>query len=426
MPNNLFQRGIRCKAGVQTAAALLVALHVADAVADDDAAARMFSFSGFGTFGLVHSSEQQADFTSTIFKPNGAGYSRAWSADVDSLIAGQVIANFTPKVSAVLQVVSEQNYDNTYRPHVEWANVKYQFTPDFSARIGRTALPVFMLTDSRLIGYANPWVRPPIELYGLSSITSNDGVDASYRLALGSAINTVQVSAGQTDFRFPTAGGSGVGHARDLAWFVDTFERGFTTLRVSYGETRVTVPLYAPLFDAFREFGPEGTAIADKYDVNRRLVRFLGLGASYDPGTWFVMGEWGDIDSDSIIGDNSGWYVSSGYRFGKFTPYVTFAARRADSTTSDPGLTLAGLPPVLAGTAGALNASLNSQLGTRVVQNTLSIGSRWDFTKNAALKLQLEHTRHGAGSAGTLINVQPGFQPGGGVNVISATIDFVF
>jgi hypothetical protein len=60
------------------------------------------------------------------------------------------------------------------------------------------------------------------------------------------------------------------------------------------------------------------------------------------------------------------------------------------------------------------------------VQNTVSIGSRWDFMRNTDLKLQLDRTRIGAGSTGGLINIQPGFQLGGSVTVFSATIDFVF
>jgi hypothetical protein len=91
-------------------------------------------------------------------------------------------------------VISEQNYDNTYTPHVEWANVKYQFTPDLSVRCGRTALPIFMVTDSREIGYANPRVRPPDELYRIVPVRSIDGADASYRVSLGPATNTLQVT----------------------------------------------------------------------------------------------------------------------------------------------------------------------------------------------------------------------------------------
>ncbi len=111
-------------------ALLATALYAAGASADDFEAP-MFSFSGFGTLGVVHSSEDQADFTSSIFKPDGAGYSHDWSADVDSLIGGQVTPISPQKLSAVLQVIAEQNYDNTYRPHVEWANIEYQFTPEF-------------------------------------------------------------------------------------------------------------------------------------------------------------------------------------------------------------------------------------------------------------------------------------------------------
>ena len=62
----------------------------------------VFSFNGFGTLGLTHSSEPLADFTSTFFKPNGAGYTRKWSSDVDSRIGGQVTANFNKQLSAVL------------------------------------------------------------------------------------------------------------------------------------------------------------------------------------------------------------------------------------------------------------------------------------------------------------------------------------
>lgn len=32
----------------------------------------MFSFGGFGSLGVVHSSESKADFTGTLFQPNGA------------------------------------------------------------------------------------------------------------------------------------------------------------------------------------------------------------------------------------------------------------------------------------------------------------------------------------------------------------------
>src|ERR1700761_6570415 len=70
----------------------------------------MFSVSGFGTLGAVHSSEHDADFTSSYLKPNGAGYTHDWSPAVDSLLAGQVTFQPSSSFAAVLQVISEQNY----------------------------------------------------------------------------------------------------------------------------------------------------------------------------------------------------------------------------------------------------------------------------------------------------------------------------
>lgn len=107
----------------------------------DDSSAPILLFSAFGTAGVVHSSEARADFTSSIFKPTGAGNTHTWSADVDSILGAQVIADATAQLSATVQVISQQRYNNTYAPQVEWANIKYQVTPDISVLVGRIVLP---------------------------------------------------------------------------------------------------------------------------------------------------------------------------------------------------------------------------------------------------------------------------------------------
>jgi len=416
--------GPRCrKASRRALAALAVAaMQPHDAVAQATAAS-MFSFSGFGTLGEVHSSEHRADFTSNSLKPNGAGFTRPWSMDVDTLIAGQMTATFTPELTAVVQIMSEQNYDNSYRPHVEWANVKYQITPDLSIRGGRIVLPVFLVSDFRKVGYSYSWVRPPVEVYSLVPVDDSDGVDVSYRVQSGEFTSSFQGTYGQTEPKLPTGG---TVKAKD-AWGVSyTGEYGAATVHATYHRANLTLEPYRTLFDGFRQFGPEGIAIADKYDSNSKPFTFISLGAMYDPGDWFVISEWGESKSSSAIGKRVAWYASGGYRFGEFTPYVTYAWTKATHNTSDPGLTLSSLPPPLLGPAAALNAGLNAVLQSLPVQNTISAGVRWDFAKNVDLKLQFNRIRLGPNSAGLLINVQPNFQPGGTVNVFSATFDFVF
>jgi len=389
----------------------------------DDLTKPMFSLSGFGTFGLTHSGETQADFTSNFLKANGAGYSHRWSADVDSRIGAQVTANFTPQLSAVVQAISEQRYDNTYRPIVEWANVKYQITPDLGVRVGRIALPNFLAADYRKVGYALPWARTPGEVYNLVPITNSDGVDLNYRMRIGDWKNIFQGSYGKTDVQYSDAGHA---KARAILGFSNTLEYGAASVRLSYVQGNLTVDLAQPLFDAFRQFGPQGNAIADRYDGDNKRISCVGLGATYDPGDWFATAEVGKNTSHSFLGDKTAAYVSGGYRFNKFTYYGVLAQVRADSNASDPGLSVAGLPPQLAGVAAGLNLGLNGLLGVIGVQKSIAVGTRWDFKKNAALKLQYDRIMLGANSPGNLILVQPGFQRGSTVNVFSAVLDFVF
>ncbi len=401
---------------------LALALHVASVRASDTDES-IFSFSGFGTVGLVHSSEKQADFTSSTLKPYGAGYSHAWSADVDSLIAGQVSAKFTPQLSAVLQVIARQNSDNTYRPHVEWAFIKYQFTPNFSVRAGRTLLPTFLFSDSRQVAYAYPWVRPTLEVYRQEPITSSDGVDVTYQIRTGDITNVLQARFGKNENKTPA--GLGSIKSKRMWGLSYTGEYHAATLHIGYESSHITLDGLKPIFYGFRQFGSEGIALADKYEVNNKAVSLVTIGARYDPGKWFVMGEWAHLATHSIFGKGTGWYVSGGYRIGKFAPYLTYARATVDNL-SDPGLNLSTVPPSLVGTAAGLNAVLNSLLSAKPVQNTLSIGARWDFARNVALKVQYDHSRIGAGSSGVLTNLQPGFRTGGEFNLISASIDFVF
>jgi hypothetical protein len=403
--------------------ALLAGALLAGGARADDSDPPMFSFSGFGTLGEVHSSQDKADFSSSPLRISGAGQSGSWSSDVDSLLAAQVTANFTPRLSAVVQVISEQNYDDTYRPHVEWANIRYRFTPDFSVRAGRTVLPVFLLSDTRKVGYTFPWVRPPQEVYRLLPITSSDGIEADYDMSVGDLTHTLQANYGKNALRVPPAGSRLEGvNSWGIAYGV---EYGAITAQATYHRSNVTLDSFNALFDGFRQFGPQGIALAHKYDVDGKPFEVIAVGARYDPGKWFMMAELTRTDSRSVIGRETGWYVSGGYRFGKLTPYVTYGRVTADNL-SDPGLDLSTLPPTLAEQAGGLNAALNGALSSKPVQQTISIGGRWDLTRHTDFKLQYDHTRVGAGSTGGLINIQPGFQLGSGFNVISLAFDFVF
>jgi hypothetical protein len=398
---------------------------IQSARADDDfdAGKPLWSFGGFGSVGIVHSNERQADFSSSVLKANGAGFSHPWSADVDSRFGAQLGVKLDAQWSAVLQVISEQNVDNSYAPAVEWANIKYQATQDLSVRVGRIALPLLLAADSRKASYAFPWVRMPVEFYGTIPISTSDGIDVNYRWNVGSVKNMTQALVGTTSFKLidaPPAKG------RAMIGLSDTLNYGALTVCASVLTLDLTFDAARPLFDGLRQFGAQGIALADKYDADHKRVNVIGIGASYDPGTWFVTAELARVRIKSFLGDRTGLYASTGYRFGNLTPYVTYARVRDNSNRGDTGLSLAALPPAAAGAATMLNAGLNQLLGVVAVQQSLIAGARWDIAPNIALKFQYDRVLPQAGSAGTLLNVQPGFRSGVAIHVVSAVLDFVY
>jgi len=198
-----------------------------DAQSDDG----MFSFSGYGTLGAVHNSENRADFVPTQ-GPEGAGYTHAWSTTPDTRLAAQVDARFTDNFSAVVQVISEYDYQGSYKPQVELAHVKYAFTPALQVRAGRFTAPIFMLSEYRKVGYAMPWVRPPVEVYDIA--VSLDGADATYKFNVGDVAMSVQLAAGDAD--------EGTFEVKDARTLALRAEFGSSTLFGSYSKTKIDAP----------------------------------------------------------------------------------------------------------------------------------------------------------------------------------------
>lgn len=403
-------------------AALVTCVCASGAFATEQSTAPTWKLSGFGTLGVVHSSERSADFTSSVLRADGAGHTRAWSPDVDSRLGAQLDVGQGPW-SAVLQVVAEQGLDGSYRPQLEWANVKYQLTPDLALRVGRIALPVFLGAESRKVGYTIPWVRTPVEVYGALPISSSDGVDATWRWHTGAVRHATQVFFGRTDRDLRN--GLRI-KAEDIAGLSHTIERGALSARLSAAGGRLDTGIGQELFAAMRLFGPAGDALAGRYEIAGKRVSMISIGASYDPGSWFVNAECGRTRTDSLLGDGSAIYVGAGWRSGAFTPYAGYARVRADVPTSDPGLPLAGLPLPLAAAGAQLNAGLNEFLATIPVQSTWSAGLRWDAAPNIAVKVQFERVRPRQGSRGTLINTQPEFRSDRPIGIASMALDFVF
>ncbi|NYE60653.1 hypothetical protein FHW58_001805 [Duganella sp. 1224] len=382
-----------------------------------------WTFGGFGTLGVARSNADQADFTANDLSPGAVGYSRRWSPTVDSRVGVQAGVDLNSAWSAVVQLVSERTLRNHYTPSVEWAYLQYRATPDLSLRAGRITLPLFLTGDYRKAGYALPWVRPPVEVYGAIPLSSSDGVDVSYRWQVGRTNNVTQLFYGRADV--PATPGTRA-QAHGLSGVSHTATTGALTLRASVLRAHLSVDFPRPLFDGLRGFGAQGQALADEYELDPKHAWVATLGFNYDPGRWFAMGEIARLNAHSFLGDKTVAYVSSGYRHGDLTPYLTYAVSRPNVPNRVAGLDLDGQSAQRAAAGAQLNGGLNQLLAAIPRQNSISAGVRWDFHSGYALKLQYDRILPLQGSTGTFINVQPGFRAGQPVGVVSAALDFVF
>lgn len=352
--------------------------------------------SGFGTLGVVHSDSDTSDFVlSNMRKPSGAGHTKAWSPAVDSNLGLQAAYKQGPW-SAVVQVVSSQNWDKTYTPGVEWANVQYAITPDFSVRAGRIVLPTYMQTETGKVGYANTLVRPPVEAYSDFPVYVNDGVDATWRQDIGSASNSITVHYGWAEEK----GASGYKNKiTGAVGIVDNLDYGPLRLHAGYLQFDLEAQVIAAVIDRVPQL-PQGQRNALKSSLVKSEAKVFSLGAAYDPGDWIVAAEVNQI-KQVLLGKRRGWYVYGGYRLGQFTPYLAYAQQKQVD------------PP-----------SQFYPLGASA-QKTTSLGVRWDFYRNMDLKLQFDSIRPSSNTAGTFISY-PGNKPGTKTNLFSVTLDFVF
>jgi hypothetical protein len=401
------------------------------------------SLKGFGTLGVVHSNSSSSDYAPNFFAPNGAGATRSTAFGVDSKLGVQMDWKATSAISFTGQALSKYRYDKSYSPDLEWAFVKFAASSDLDVRVGRIRPAVYLLSDYLDVNYANPWVRPPLEFYASAPISRMEGIDVLWRPTVGDYSFLVQPYLGTTG-KFDLPGGNG-----DTIQFKNvvganlTATAGDFTYRAGYIQVDLTYNS-AGLVGAFGAAGlgglcasPAKIACAEAAALipTDKKASFASLGVAYDNGEYFASGEYGKRSTESMVSDNTTYYVSGGLRTGKWTPYVTYASIKIDSPVKSTIVAPSGAPAQVVGLVGMANGAINQLLLSAAMsdENSLSVGTRYDLAKNIALKAQWDRvsTKKVDGVTGTGFGAFRGYSPAfadrdNSVKVISFALDFVF
>jgi hypothetical protein len=285
--------------------------------------------SGYLTFATSYAT---SDNPTDISYYNELAHTEHWDFDTRQNHVGvQLYSALTNKVSVTLALTA-QGGQSGYEVTPEWAYGTYQFNQDWGLRMGRYKGPFYMVSDYRDVGYAYPWVRPPEEVYSTNPIKSIDGLDlvfqktvndVNYLLEIygGSGTNETLVNANlapnlcamlvgagdpcpyaPTDMPFPFETYNSLGFNASIGTEAITFRAGYYSTKVNA----------APLIS------DEGGS-------------FAGLGLIVDWRNIVLYSEYVMRDTDNTpnmsvaFPDQDAWYVTLGYRFSSFLPYVTVA-----------------------------------------------------------------------------------------------------
>lgn len=386
---------------------------------------------GFGTLGVTSTHAPDGWF----FRRDAAQdpSDHATTVDTDSRLGLQAHYNVNPQWELASQLVLKRRVSGS-KPFesVEWLFAAFKPTDNVTLRFGRTNPDLFLLSDYRNVGVAYPWVRPSVDLYAALPLYTMDGGDASYAwqqddarwrvktfLGNGDTRATLATSPEQVVFKLRYAGGA-----------ILTREQDGLLMRATLGGARLRADSHRSAYvarDALRTLQSypdpivkgQAAELERNWGLETDTALFGELGLSYERDNWIWSAEYALTQVRTGTRSAQSAYVSLGRRLGDFTFYSMLGrslSRLPVQTAPD----WSGISPEAQHLAQQLTDGIN---GSRSRQTTLSLGARWDFHAQMALKVQVDHFR--VAKTGSGLWVGPG-QQAARPNVLSATLDFTF
>jgi hypothetical protein len=384
--------------------------------------------SGFGTGALTMTNTDDAEFA----RANQArGVKKDARTGVDSNLGLQADVAINSWLSVTGQGLVRKDADDAYGAEATLAFAKARLNDELSIRVGRLGAPIFMISEYRNVGYANPFVRPPQEMYSQVPFNGIDGIDAVWQRAFGDTQFTGQLSYGSISN--DVSGGQKV-RVKKLVALNLVAEHGPFTMRFGHAQGKASIPSVgsiATLLTSLRTTGagyrlPVLNTLADDLILEDKKATFTSLGLAMDWNNIIAQSEYAKRKTDSFLADTTSWYVMGGYRIGKLLPYYIHAKVGVDGRVANtvPATCPAGYPAACTPTLRALSAGVDSlRTGGGGEQSTNSLGLRWDLYSSVDVKFQVDRITPKNGR-GLFLNATPGFNHA--VTVGTVAVDFIF
>jgi hypothetical protein len=378
------------------------------------------TFRGFGTLGFTTHDAEGIEFRRNVGQGHGV---EAHDIDFqpDSLAGLQLNANLLPRLDFALQGVTRATAEGDWAPRITQAFLRYSPDESLVLRAGRFGYEIYLLSESRQVGYSYLAVRPSQDFYGLVTNDEVDGVDVSWTTRLGPGVFKARAFGGEgsdetalPDGTTWAAGSNALGATLDYSY--RSLTARVAVLEVSYGANAELRGLGGALVSTGM---PPAVAIGQDLLASAQESRGMQLGLAYDNGPLQAQLLYGRITSDSIAGPNvNAFQAQVGYRLHDWTPYISFAKSQDRSPVRSTGL------PELPELLPAIEMVRLLQDNMRASQHSTSLGARWDFSSNWAFKAQVDFTD--IHDSALNFDRRPPDAGGTRMTVLTAVIDFVF
>ncbi len=350
--------------------------------------ASAIQFDGFFTVGAAtHDDKNDNRYIGSL---GDRGITNNITFETDTRFGLQISSDIADNASVVAQILG-RGVDSNFNAVVEWAYVDYEFNKYVSLRAGKIKQPVYLVNDYVEVGYAYPWIRPPVEVYYLNNpLNTVNGAELLLSFPIGKGQLSFQPYIGSNRDDIPNSGGTGFFEAEGIAGI----------------DIKYAAPGYLMHASTFhcREVNTQGgltdvpTAFGFKVDVDLNgtgKCDVTSAGLNLDLANFVVYAEWQDRTTEETLsrpfGDTEAWYTTLGYRVGKWLPHITFASIKGKASTYSPGAVSCAQS---SGSGGCTTPLGNVTAGTPLfnfpiaIQTSVTAGLRYEVNDSAALKIE--------------------------------------
>lgn len=363
----------------------------ASANADDG-----FRVSGFATLGYADDDRHDLSLNRDLSQKAQAGAATGASWRLDSRFGVQLEYAVNSRMDLVGQFVVRDQFESTIKSVTDLLYLSFRPQNQLDFRVGRINFDAFLMSDHRHVGYAYSWVRPPSEFYAWIPIFSMDGIDAAYNFQSKDARWRIKAQAGNSSVSLPIVDGYQF-KAQNMLGMSATRQTDLWRIKASYSQLTIAsdVPAFAPLHQGLDFVAAASIPIvsAEALDLINNLsyknakIKYMTLGATFDDGIWLAQAEIAHTTTSvEAIPHGEVGYLSLGRRIRDWTPYLLLSTSRPKNKVR-----------VATNDWGVFNSTLRdpaifSVNQTRIEQRSASIGTRYDFANQMAVKLQWTHT----------------------------------